>query len=106
MYILKFLLSLVFNTNRYWQYISQYNTFRTFLVVQWLRIHLPMQGHRFDPWSGKIPHAVGQLKPVPTPEAQVTSSQRSATREATATRSHVPQLEHPGPSTARDRPQQ
>ena len=25
---------------------------RTFLVVQWLRIHLPMQGHGFDPWSG------------------------------------------------------
>ena len=32
------------------------------LVVQWLRIHLLMQGrHRFNPWSGKIPYAVGQL---------------------------------------------
>ena len=20
------------------------------LVVQWLRVHLPMQGHGFDPW--------------------------------------------------------
>ena len=31
------------------------------LVVQWLRICLPMQGHRFDPCSGKIPQASGQL---------------------------------------------
>ena len=30
------------------------------LVVQWLRIHLPMQG-TFDPWSRKIPHATEQL---------------------------------------------
>ena len=31
------------------------------LVVQWLRIRLPMLGHGFDPWSGKIPHAAEQL---------------------------------------------
>ena len=31
------------------------------LVVQWLRIHLPVLGHGFDPWSGKIPHAAEQL---------------------------------------------
>ena len=24
-------------------------------------------GHRFDPWSRKIPHATGQLSPCPTP---------------------------------------
>ena len=24
------------------------------------------RGLRFDPWSGKIPHAVGQLKSMPT----------------------------------------
>ena len=36
----------------------------TSLVVQWLRIHLLMQGHGFDPWSGKITHAEGQLKPL------------------------------------------
>ena len=24
----------------------------TSLVVQWLRIHLAMQGHGFDPWVG------------------------------------------------------
>ena len=35
----------------------------TSLVVQWLRIHLLMQGHKFDPWSRKIPHAVEQLSP-------------------------------------------
>ena len=33
----------------------------TSLVVHWLRIHLPRQGTQFDPWSGKIPHALGQL---------------------------------------------
>ena len=30
-------------------------------VVQWIRIHLPMQGTWCDPWSGKIPHAAEQL---------------------------------------------
>ena len=30
------------------------------LDVQWLRIHLSMQGHRFALWSGKIPHATEQ----------------------------------------------
>ena len=39
----------------------------TSLVVQWLRIHLPMQGT----WvralgSGKIPHVVEQLSPCAT----------------------------------------
>ena len=34
---------------------------KTSLVIQWLRIYLPMQeGYRFDLWSGKIPHAIGQ----------------------------------------------
>ena len=32
-------------------------------MVQWLRIRLPMQGTRFDPWSEKIPHAMEQLSP-------------------------------------------
>ena len=57
------------------------------LVVQWLRIHLPMLGTWFDPWSlracapqkkpqqwetliwslsGRIPHARGQLGPCAT----------------------------------------
>ena len=34
------------------------------LVAQWLRIHLPMQGTQFEPWSGKIPRATEQLSPV------------------------------------------
>ena len=34
---------------------------RTSLVVQWIRISLPIQGTRFSPWSGKIPHASEQL---------------------------------------------
>ena len=34
------------------------------LVVQWLRIHLPVIGHRFDPWSGMISNATEQLSPV------------------------------------------
>ena len=32
----------------------------TSLVVQWLRIHLPIQGAWVCPWSGKIPHAEEQ----------------------------------------------
>ena len=39
---------------------------RTFLVVQWLRICLPMQGHEFNPWSGKIPYVRRQLSPCTT----------------------------------------
>ena len=33
------------------------------VVAQWLRICLPMQGHGFGPWSGRIPHAAEQLGP-------------------------------------------
>ena len=33
---------------------------RTFLVGQWLRLHLETGGHRSDPWSGKMPHATEQ----------------------------------------------
>ena len=40
------------------------NLMRASLVAQWVRICLPMQGTRFDPWSVKIPHAAEQLKPV------------------------------------------
>ena len=48
---------------------AEYNqTSRTFLraalVVQRLRIHLPVfRGHRFNPWSRKIPHPGQQLSP-------------------------------------------
>ena len=33
----------------------------TSVVVQWLRTYLTMQGTQVNPWSGRIPHAVGQL---------------------------------------------
>ena len=35
-------------------------------MVQWLRICLLMQGHGFNPWSRKIPCAMGQLNPCAT----------------------------------------
>lgn len=35
-------------------------------VGQWLRICLLIQGHRFEPWSGEILHAMGQLNPWAT----------------------------------------
>ena len=37
----------------------------TSLVVQWLRISCQCRGHRFEPWSRKIPHAVEQLSHTP-----------------------------------------
>ena len=49
-----------------------YNSEGTSLVFQWLRICLPMQMGTwgFDPWSRKIPDAVGQLNPcITTAEA-------------------------------------
>ena len=36
------------------------------LMVQYLGVCLPMRGHWFDPWSRKIPHAMGQLNPCCT----------------------------------------
>ena len=38
---------------------------RTYLVVQWLSA-CQCRGHRFEPWSGKIPHAVKQVSPRAT----------------------------------------
>ena len=34
---------------------------RMYIVVQWLRIFLPIKGHKFDPSSGKIPYTSEQL---------------------------------------------
>ena len=31
------------------------------LVAQWIRIHLSVQGHGFDPWFRKILHTAKQL---------------------------------------------
>ena len=30
-----------------------------------MRVCLPIKGHGLDPWTEKIPHAVGQLNPWP-----------------------------------------
>ena len=38
----------------------------TSLVVQWIRICLLVQGHRFDPWSRKITHVAAQMSPCAT----------------------------------------
>ena len=59
------------------------NTFGTSLVVQWLRIHLPVQGMGFNPWFWKIPHATEQL------------SLSATTSEARAPRPREPQQEKP-----------
>ena len=34
---------------------------RASLVVQWLGIACQRRGRRFEPWSGKIPHATERL---------------------------------------------
>ena len=34
--------------------------FWTSLMVHWIGIRLPIQGQGFNPWSGKVPHAVEQ----------------------------------------------
>ena len=39
---------------------------RTSLVAQRLRVCLPVQGHWFDPCSGKMPHVTGLLSPWAT----------------------------------------
>ena len=39
---------------------------QTFLRVLWFKICLPAQGHGFDPWFKKIPHAGGQPGPCLT----------------------------------------
>ena len=66
--------------------------------AQWLRIRLPMQGTRFETWSGKIPHAAEQLSPWATTTEPACHSYYwsshawspcSATREATAMRSRA-----------------
>ena len=54
----------------------------TSLVVQWLRIHLAMKGHGFNPWSGKIPHAVEQLSLCKTTTEPILQSPGAAASEA------------------------
>lgn len=48
-----------------------YNCLGTSLVVQWIRIHLPLQGTRVPPLGQKSPHAaeVGPCSAVHPPRA-------------------------------------
>ena len=65
----------------------------TSLVVQWLRSCLPRQGTGFNPWSGKIPHAAGQLSTygrTPEPIRRKHSAHALQTPHAAATRSRTP----------------
>ena len=51
-------------------------------MIQWLRITLQCRGHRFNPWSGKIPHAKGQLSLwAATPEPTCSSYWSLRSRE-------------------------
>ena len=45
------------------------------------------RGNGFDPWSGKIPHAAGQMSPCATTTEAHVPSLCPTTREATAKRS-------------------
>ena len=71
------------------------------LVVQWLRIHTAMQRHRFDPWSGKIPHAAGQLSPCATTTEPMLWSPPAASTEPVCPRAHVQQQANPPQREAR-----
>ena len=65
-------------------------------VVQWLRICLPVQGHGFDPWSRKSPHAEDATKPAPQLLSLHNCSPYSTTRQATRMRSlHALTREYP-----------
>ena len=56
----------LFQRESEWQESNINKMLRVSLVAQRLRICLPMQGHGFKPWSGKIPHAAEQLGPWAT----------------------------------------
>ncbi|KAM9079980.1 asparaginyl-tRNA synthetase isoform 2-T2 [Megaptera novaeangliae] len=53
------------------------------------------RGHRFEPWSRKIPHATEQLSPCDTTTEPVLYSLCATTTEAHAPRAHAAQREKP-----------
>lgn len=78
-----------------WKYFK--TGYQVSLVLQWLGICLPVQGTQFDPWSERVPHAVGQLGLEPHlrgPRACLdptcSAGEATAEREACA-----PRLEQP-----------
>ena len=56
---------------------------------------LQCRGHRFDPWSGKIPRAMEQLSSHTTTTDPVLQSLRTAATEACVCRACSPQQEKP-----------
>ena len=48
------------------------------LVAQWYRVCLLTKRHRFDPWSGNIPHALEQQSPYAVTTEPVLYSPRAA----------------------------
>ena len=65
-------------------YVSQWKSRGTSLVIQWQRIHLPMQG-TLVPSPGKIPCAAGQLSPCTTTAEPVLHRKRSHRSENPST---------------------
>ena len=67
--------------------------FETCLVVQWIRIHLPMQGIWIDNWSGKLPQTTEQLSLCATNTEPAPQNPRAATTETIllkTTEAHAP----------------
>ena len=62
--------------------IKEINKAGTSLVAQWLASTCRCRGHGFDPWLGKIPHAMEQLSPCATTTEPVLQSLRATTTEA------------------------
>ena len=48
------------------EFVFKFHSGGTFLVAQWLRICLPMQGAQVQTLVWKIPHIVEQLSPCAT----------------------------------------
>ena len=57
------------------------------------------RGHRCEPWSGKIPHAMEQLSPCATTTEPVLLSPCTTTTEPMHPRAHVPQILSPRAAT-------
>ena len=83
--------------NKSWKKLMHSTDCWASLVAQWLRIRLPMQGHGFKSWSGKIPHATEQLSPCITTTEPVLWSPLATTPEPASHNywAPVPQLLKP-----------
>ena len=64
------------------------------LVAQWQRI-CRCRRHGFYPWSGKIPHTMGQLCPCTTAAEPALYSSCATRTEAHGPRAYAPQQEKP-----------